>query len=207
MDADAVGPLLFTAWLRGFAQAVFLGRLGEAGKDYWNLHPQVIENVLRRHPEWCADATESGGCDALLAATLDSALAGLREQYGSDMAQWRWGRAHIAIFPHPVFDRIPVLRDWLRVAIPTDGGFDTVNRGTTTIRDDQHPYAHRHGAGFRIVTDLAAPAESRMIIVPGQSGNPLSPHFSDLLQRWRDFDYLVPGRAVPVATLTLEPAQ
>ena len=122
------------------------------------------------------------------------------------MATWQWGRAHIAKFPNSVFSRIPVLRDWLDVAIPTDGGFDTVNRGSTTIRDDEHPYEHRHGAGLRIITDLADPAASRMIAVPGQSGNPLSPHFSDLLRRWRDFDYLVPGKAAPVATLTLEPS-
>ncbi len=46
-----------------------------------------------------------------------------------------------------------------------------------------------------------------MITVPGQSGNPLSPHFADLLPRWRDFDYLIPGRAAAVHTLTLEPAK
>ena len=226
MDADDVEPLLFTAWLRAFAEAVFVGQLGDAGRDYWNLHPQVIENVLTGHPEWCAaplpQATEGrggpeqardpagaqpNGCDALLAATLDSALAGLRRVYGPDMTAWQWGRAHIARFPNPVFARIPVLRDWIDVAIPTGGGFDTVNRGSMTIRDDEHPYEHRHGAGLRIITDLADPAASRMIAAPGQSGNPLSPHFSDLLRRWRDFDYLVPGKAAAVATLTLEPAQ
>jgi acyl-homoserine lactone acylase PvdQ len=63
----------------------------------------------------------------------------------------------------------------------------------------------RFGAGLRIITDLAAPADSRMIAVPGQSGNPLSPHFSDMVQRWRQFEWLVPGRAEPVAILTLEP--
>jgi len=46
-----------------------------------------------------------------------------------------------------------------------------------------------------------------MMTVPGQSGNPLSPHFSDLLQRWRQFDWLVPGRAAAVNTLVLEPAR
>ena len=53
MDRREVEPLLFTAWLRAFAEAVFIGRLGDAGRDYWNLHPQVIENVLTHHPEWC----------------------------------------------------------------------------------------------------------------------------------------------------------
>ena len=61
-------------------------------------------------------------------------------------------------------------------------------------------------AGLRIVTDLAAPADSRMMTVPGQSGNPLSPHYADLLMRWRQFDWLVPGRAAATATLVLEPA-
>ena len=103
------------------------------------------------------------------------------------MTAWQWGRAHIAKFPNPVFSRIPVLRDWIDVAIPTGGGFDTVNRGSMTIRDDEHPYEHRHGAGLRIITDLADPAASRMIAAPGQSGNPLSPHFADLLRRWRRF--------------------
>jgi penicillin amidase len=220
MDMGDVEPLLFTAWLRELAEAVFLGRLGNAGKDYWNLHPAVIENVLARHPEWCAVPPVSGadeardsagaqrnGCDALLVTTLESALAGLREAYGPDMATWQWGRAHIAKFPNPVFSRIPVLRDWTDVAISTGGGFDTVNRGSTTIRDDEHPYEHNHGAGLRILTDLAEPAASQMIATPGQSGNPLSPHFSDLLRRWRNFDYLVPGTAAPIATLTLEPSQ
>jgi acyl-homoserine lactone acylase PvdQ len=44
-----------------------------------------------------------------------------------------------------------------------------------------------------------------MIAVPGQSGNPLSPHFSDLTERWRQSDWLIPGRAGAVSTLTLAP--
>lgn len=206
MDADKVEPLLFTAWLRAFAKGVFIGHLGDAAADYWNLNPRVIEAVLNGRSEWCAPPQQSAeGCGALLSSTLDSALAGLRAAYGSDMAQWHWGRAHIARFPNQVFGRIAVLRDWVDIGIATDGGFDTVNRGATAIRDEARPYEHRHGAGLRIITDLAAPAQSRMIAVPGQSGNPLSPHFADLIQRWRDFDYLVPGRAAAVATLTLAP--
>ena len=65
----------------------------------------------------------------------------------------------------------------------------------------------RFGAGLRIITDLAHPDASRMIVVPGQSGNPLSQHYQDQLTRWRRFGWLVPGRAPAVATLTLEPAR
>ncbi len=110
------------------------------------------------------------------------------------MTKWQWGRAHFAVFANPVFSRIPVLRDWLQVSIPTPGGYDTVNRGPSTIRDDTQPFEQRFGAGLRIITDLASPDDARMIATPGQSGNPLSTHFADLLRRWRDFEWLIPGR-------------
>ena len=207
MDADKVEPLLFIAWLRAFAREVLFGRLGDAATDFWDLKPPVMEAVLARHPEWCATPQHpQDGCDARLATALDAALAQLRKAYGPQIAQWHWGRAHIAQFPSQVWGRLAVLRDWFRVAVPTAGGYDTLNRGSSTIRDDAHPFDQRFGAGLRIVTDLAAPADSRMMTVPGQSGNPLSPHYSDLLMRWRRFDWLVPGRAAATATLVLEPA-
>ena len=74
-----------------------------------------------------------------------------------------------------------------------------------TCRDDARPFAQRFGAGLRVITDLAAPNGSMMMITPGQSGNPLSGHFADLLQRWRNFDQLVPGRSAAVSTLVLVP--
>ena len=209
MDTDKVEPLIFTAWLRRFARDVLFARLGDAVAEYWDLKPQVMEAVLTQRPDWCAEPgpPNTVTCEARLEAALEVALAELRRDFGPEMSDWQWGRAHIAEFPNAVIDRVPLVGDWLRVAMPTPGGADTVNRGPSTIRDPARPYAHRHGAGMRIVTDLAAPGESRMIVAPGQSGNPLSPHFADLLQRWRAFDWLVPGRADAIATLTLEPAR
>jgi penicillin G amidase len=206
MDADKAAPLLFMAWIRAFAHAVLFNRLGEVAADYWDLKPQVIEAVLTSHPEWCTGAKpDRQKCDTLLGDALDTALAELSRAYGTEIAGWSWGRAHIAKFENPVFSRLPVLRGLVGIRTTTSGGFDTVNRGATTIRDDAHPYERRFGAGMRIITDLAAPDEALMIAVPGQSGNPLSSHFSDLMQRWQRFDWLVPGRAPAVAKLILEP--
>jgi penicillin amidase len=206
MDRQKVAPLLFVAWLREFSRAVLFGRFGNVVRDYWDLRPQVMESILRDHRGWCKNRGHAG-CRVLLAATLDAALEKLKAGYGADMASWRWGRAHVAQFPNPVFDRIPVLGPLLRVAIPTAGGYDTLNRGPSTIRDPRHPFEQRFGAGLRIITDLAAPRDSRMMIVPGQSGNPLSRHFDDLLRPWRDFDWLRPDHAAARPTLTLSPQQ
>jgi penicillin G amidase len=207
MDVDKAEPLLFTAWLREFSRRVLFGRFGDAVSDYWDLRPAVMEAVLTRRQEWCDDPKRPGeeSCATRLAAALNAALARLRRDYGDNMTEWRWGRAHIAVFANPVFSRIPMLRDWLGVSIPTAGAYDTLNRGPSTIRDEASPFEQRFGAGLRMIADLSSPAGARMITTPGQSGDPLSAHYADLLHRWRDFDWLVPGRSRAVSTLVLAP--
>jgi penicillin amidase len=209
MDREKVEPLLFTAWLREFSRTVLFGRLGDAASDYWDLRPRVMEAVLTERPDWCDDPKRPGEeiCATRLAESLTAALTELRRRYGDNMRTWQWGRAHVAVFANPVLRKIPVLRDWLDVSIPTPGAYDTLNRGPSTIRDDANPFEQRFGAGLRIIADLASPADARMMATPGQSGNPLSIHFADLLHRWRDFEWLVPGRSAAVSTLVLAPAE
>jgi penicillin G amidase len=209
MDMDKVEPLLFTAWLREFSRSILYGRFGAAVSDYWDLRSRVMEAVLTERPDWCDDPKRPGAesCGSRLAEALGAALARLRRDYGADMAQWQWWRAHVAVFANPVLSRVPILRDWLKIAIPTPGAYDTINRGPSTIRDDAAPFEQRFGAGLRMITDLASPQDARMIATPGQSGDPLSPHYADLLRRWRDFDWLMPGRSATVSTLVLAPGK
>jgi len=207
MDRDKVEPLLFTAWLREFSRKILFNHLGDAAMGYWDLKPRVMEAVLTEHEDWCDEPKQPKhkGCAAQLADALDTALTQLREVFGADMTQWQWGRPHAAGFANPVFSRVPVLRDWFGISISHSGGYDTLDRGPSTIRDDAQPFAQRFGAGLRIITDLAAPNDAVMMITPGQSGNPFSPHFADLVQRWRNFAWLTPSRSTAVARLILAP--
>jgi penicillin amidase len=209
MDQDKVEPLVFTAWLREFSRSMLFGRFGDVVSDYWDLKPRVIEAVLTERRDWCDDPHRPGSMDCArrLTNSLEAALAQLTRDYGTGMGQWQWGRAHVAVFSNPVISRIPALRNWLGVAIPTAGGYDTLDRGPSLIRDEVRPFEQRFGAGLRIITDLAAPRGSTIMITPGQSGNPLSGHFTDLMHRWRDFEWLVPGLSTASSTLVLVPAQ
>jgi penicillin amidase len=59
-----------------------------------------------------------------------------------------------------------------------------------------------HGAGLRAIFDLADLDRSRFIIAGGQSGNPLSAHYRDQVERWRDGRYIeLRGRGEEVLTL------
>jgi penicillin G amidase len=201
MDRDKPEPLIFSAWLRELNRALFADKLGPYFADYWSLRPEAVRAVLTSHPDWCG----AGGCGSALSQSLDRALDDLSSRYGSDPGVWRWGKAHYAAFEHPLWSKLPQLRDWLTPVIAADGGIDTVNAGAFFVGDDDAPFADRHGPVMRMIVDMAEPDAARFMVVPGQSGNPLSRHWDDLLSSWRDLDYVRFGGDTSGGTLVLTP--
>ena len=207
MDRGKVEPLLFTAWLRALNREVLAARLGPSFESYWNLHPEVMTLILTQHQVWCAEpqAPKVNTCGDALAAALHGALDGLSRRYGSDMSSWTWGAAHPAVFANALWSKIPLLKDWLDLSLPADGGDDTVDAGVMQISDGAAPFRDRHGPTLRMIVDMAEPAAARFMISPGQSGNPFSSHWGDLLQSWRDVTYLNFTADASGGVLTLAP--
>jgi penicillin amidase len=193
MRADAPQPLIFHAWLGFFRRELAAAAGLPEGVE---IGPESLRHLLRPGGPGAA-LCGRGGCAPVLARALDAAIAALREAHGSDPAAWRWGSAHTARFEHPVLRFVPVLGALARLEVPTGGDGETLARGGFRGGGDR-PFAHQHGAGFRGVFDLADPDGALVMIATGQSGHPLSAHWGDLLQRWRDGDVVrlgrVPGR-------------
>ncbi|HEY1503993.1 MAG TPA: penicillin acylase family protein, partial [Stellaceae bacterium] len=207
MSRDKGEPLLFIAWLREFNRQILADKLGPLFDGYWALHPDVIQNVLANHPDWCdnRETREVETCPEQLGAALDRATEGLLQRYGSDMSVWRWGNAHPASFAHPIWSRLPVIAGWLSVGIPDDGSFDTIDNATMFAGGEAQPFTAIHGTSMRMIVDMADPAAARFMIAPGQSGNLLSPHYSDLLSAWRDVGYVRFSDDTSGGVLTLAP--
>jgi penicillin amidase len=197
MARDLPEPLIFAAWIREFNRAVYADELGDLTGDFLGYRPRFIRYVLEDRPVWCDDITTQGveDCARQLETALDAALEMLSDRFGRDAGAWRWGDAHRAEFDHLMFGRVPVLRDFTNLDVATDGGFYTVNRGAGALGDPEQPFAHIHGAGFRAVYDLSDLSRSLFIIATGQSGNPLSPHYGDLLETWRDGGWIRLGQS------------
>jgi penicillin amidase len=68
-------------------------------------------------------------------------------------------------------------------------------------------FGNVHGAGFRGVFDLADPEGAWVVIATGQSGHPMSPHWSDQLPIWRDGALLRLGpiEGAPAGRIDLHP--
>ncbi len=209
MDRSRPEPLIFYAWIGELNQRLLGDELGDHYAEFARVDMRLIKRVLSEGTNWCDDvrttATES--CDEQLSAALEAALADLAESFGADLTDWRWGAAHTADFPHPVISRLPVLDKLFGFALETDGGNTTVNRGAVGFTGNPHiRFNNVHGAGYRAVYDLADLDNSRFMIAIGQSGNPLSPHYGDLAERWRDGDYVkLDGKATAQRLLLTPP--
>jgi penicillin amidase len=182
MDRGRPEPLIYSAWVSRLKRALVDKRGGAAAAHLFGsgLNPALVVRLLARY-----SADGSTEADTILAATLDQAVALLVKAYGDDPVMWRWGDAHKAALTSQLLGPIPLLGDIFDISRPASGGAETVNRGGFGRTDGVH-FPDVHGPGYRGVFDLADLDASRFIIATGQSGDPLSPHFSDLSERWRD---------------------
>jgi penicillin amidase len=127
---------------------------------------------------------------ASLEAGLRQAVNALAKSQGRDPRHWRWGRMHTRAFAHPFVDAFSLA---------------TVERpgGAGTVAAD--------GASFREILDVADWDRSIVTNVPGQSAQPGSPYYGNLLPLWADnryFPLAFSRKAVDAhaaRTLTLRP--
>jgi penicillin amidase len=73
------------------------------------------------------------------------------------------------------------------------------------IGEDGATFPDVHGPGMRMVIDLSRPGALSFNLAGGQSGHPLSPHYSDLLLEWAAGSYRT-FQAPAEDILTLRPA-
>jgi penicillin amidase len=101
-------------------------------------------------------------------ASLARAIERLTADQGADWSEWRWDRLHTRSFPHPFVDAYD---------LPTVGR----PGGSGTVAAD--------GASFREILDVADWDRSLVTNTPGQSGQPGSPFYDNLLDLWANDVY------------------
>ncbi len=194
MAAGRAEPLILAAWWRELARALYADELGESFLRNWGPRAVFVANVLagrNGQARWCDNvhtkAVET--CDELLSGSLEKALSDLRLRYGTDVARWNWGEAHVALHAHRPFSRLALAR-FFDIRVPSGGDGYTVNVGRSDFFEEVEPFANRHAPSLRAIYDLADPQASLFIHSGGQSGNPLSSHYRAFSAAWARGDYI-----------------
>jgi penicillin amidase len=180
------GPL-YAMWLQELTTAFYAERLPKDSKtERGDLRSvTMLLNQLREPQEtvWGPDAGTKR--DELVVRTFSAAVERARKLLGDDPANWSWGKLHTATFEHPLASLGPEYAAAFNLGpVPRIGDVHTPNN---TRHDDN--FRQVHGASFRQVFDLADWDRGTATSVPGQSGQPGSPHYADLLPLWADGKY------------------
>jgi penicillin amidase len=216
MAADKAAPLVYWAWQRQLARAVFMDDVGD---ELWNRSlatrsfQDALEVVLARDDtSWCDNRSTPAveTCAQQAGLALTSALDDLQARYGADVSQWRWGAAHQARSEHRPFSRIKLLARFFELRTPVGGDSFTVNVSRVGLKPDASTgelFLNEHAASLRALYDVADPAQSRVMHSTGQSGLFFSPQYRNFVEPWRAVQY-VPlwPQGVPAEVLSLKPA-
>ncbi len=199
MRVDSAAPLVFSAWYRELTRLVYADELGEMFRDSWELRAAFMIRVMKgegSYAKWCDDVRTPGveTCAAQSARAFDLAADYLGKHYG-ERGKWRWGAVHVAAGDHRPFSFAPLVSRFFTVAPETPGDSFTVDVGHFFIRDEARPFANRHAASLRAIYDLADLDKSLFMQSTGQSGNFLSPWYSNMAERWAKVEYVtIPTR-------------
>lgn len=224
LSADSAAAALFEVWYRRHLRPALLARaLAEvvgAGRATGRPRPAVTAEDVAGDPRVDLDILAAPVrhlgpdgervLDALLTDTLADAVADVTGLLGPDPSRWAWGRLHVARPTHPLAGRMPgVAADRLTLGPLARGGSPDTVMATGYTPD----LVQSHGASFRVVVDVGDWDASLAMNAPGQSGDPRSPHYDDLLPLWAAdgaFPLLYSREAVEAAAehrLVLHPAR
>ena len=177
MSRDQLAPTVFDAWAPALWRHAIAAALADTTRVAATLAGRPDYEWLEHYLSAADPPGGEAGRDLALLDALDDAVADLTKRFGTDRAHWRWGEVHVAVFRHPLSPRYDLP--------PASRGGDANTVYATGGRD----YHQTAGASYREILDLGDWDRSVVTNVPGQSGDPRSRHYGDLLPLWANDRY------------------
>ncbi len=146
-----------------------------------------LSNLVRRQP----DGWFEGGWDDEIAAALADTIELLVELHGHEASGWEWGTVRPLTFKHPIGEKKPMDKVFNLGPFPWGGDSNTIAQAAVSFLDPtaNSPFV----ASMRMAVDVGEWDANRFILPGGQSGNPMSPHYDDQLDLYRE------GGAISIA--------
>ena len=186
--ADSAAAALYEVWWSKLRVALHEHVVPKALRDLVpELDVTVIEALLKA-PDRRLGAQPVAVRDALMRQALMAAREELARRLGPDSATWRWGALHSVTVRSPLA-RVPGMADLFP---PVGGAGDASGGDAYTVmarwydatRKVPNPYEATGGASYLMVCDVGAWDNSLFLNFPGQSDDPRSPHYGDLMPEW-----------------------
>jgi penicillin amidase len=180
-----VAPTIYNKWVYLYLKNTFEDELGAAGfKQFLGTHimKQVIAKQMTNAASlwWDNSSTKSvkETRDQILSQSFKEAIVALEKQLGNSVPAWTWNKVHTLEHQHPL-GKVAALRKIFNVGPFEVSGSNEVINNQMFVFSEQDDYKVSAGPSTRRIIDFSDIENCWSILPTGQSGNPLSAHYSD----------------------------
>ena len=184
MSSSLAAPLIYWQFKQNYLNNTFFDEYNtkNVSTDYFPLDT-ILENLTLNDPNshWFNNVTIPGNHDNSTIIMLQSFLQTIQQltnTYGSNVNTWQWGKFHVLEVDHQLGGELslkPLPRDGSAYTIAAAG---SNSQGIVTS-----------GPSERAIYDLSNFNNSLTALPGGESGNPLSPHYSDSFYLYNHNEY------------------
>jgi acyl-homoserine-lactone acylase len=176
--------------MRCVVREIFLDELGGDESPCWAafldvsmLSYSATEDHLLHRPDspfWDNVHTkEVETREMILAEALQKSVLLLERRLGPDRKEWAWGKLHTYHWRHEFTKKTPFFHSYFnRGPYPAGGDSHSVNVALFSWGEEFDVLVV---PAMRMVVDFGREEPMSLLTVPGQSGNPSSPHYGDMV--------------------------
>ena len=182
LTRESPAAALYEVWLKEICRALARRFSEKHSERYQGLMPNTVIALLANPDKDLFGEDPAVARDTLLVDALRAARKELEQRLGPDPSQWSWGKLHSIHFRHPL-DQQPGASDLFDLGpLSRPGDGYTVN--ATGFDESWASWQQIEGASYREILDTSDWDQSVAINTPGQSGQPSSRHYADLMPLW-----------------------
>ncbi len=190
LDRESVAPTIYEFFALKLGPLAFNPKVPEAARDSVRQYDMRRIIAWMKKPDAAYGPSPSDGRNRIIGQALEEAVADLQKRYGTDMEKWKWGDIHTTDFIHPLGGGAAT-KDLFHVEPVRRGGDGFTVMAATSPSETNTKQTS--GASFMFVMDVSNWDNSTGLSVPGNSAQPLSPHYKDLTAYWGE------GKHFPLA--------
>lgn len=200
MTADSIAASVFVMWQREIRKLLLKDELigywnqGQQRETLQDISSSIPLNVvakLLQQPTWCSNYSievDNKDCSWLVRKAFQQALKILDNQLGSDPKDWQWSKLQHTEYAHTPFSNIKVLDSIFERTIPTGGSLNSINVASAHYEKSKG-FVQNFGAGMRQIIVLGDPNQHFYMNSTGQSGNPISPNYDDMVTKFNQVKF------------------
>ncbi|QKJ29638.1 penicillin acylase family protein [Mucilaginibacter mali] len=172
-DANSIGATIFNTWWVKFYGAVWFDEFGDTGEMMLPSQDRTVKLLLKEPQSKWFDNIKTKAvetCRDIVTESFTGTVDSLMRKFGEPGKAWEWGRAKNTHINH-----LANLDGFGAGQFIADGTGTTVNA-----------LINGHGPSWRMVVQMGPKVQGYGIFPGGQSGNPGSLYYDDMLKTWQN---------------------